>query len=184
MSHDSNKEFDGIRQADNPLPGWFVWSFIGTIVFSAIYLPYYHIFTDWSQEGQYAAEVAAHIEEYGDPADDVLEVTDGRNPLRGDVDAIASGGETYRNVCAACHAADGSGLVGPALNDSEWMHGGEEMTIFAIVADGITEASEWRMDPPRGPMPAHRGQLGERRIWEVIAFMDNEWNNVEPGGEL
>ncbi len=34
--------YDGIREYDNPLPAWWTWLFIGTVVFSVLYFPYYH----------------------------------------------------------------------------------------------------------------------------------------------
>ena len=36
-------EADGIRELDNKLPRWWVWLFYITIVFSVIYLAYYHV---------------------------------------------------------------------------------------------------------------------------------------------
>ena len=35
--------YDGIREYDNPLPGWWSAIFWASIVFSAIYLVYYHV---------------------------------------------------------------------------------------------------------------------------------------------
>ena len=30
-------KYDGIKEYDNPMPGWWVWLFIGTIAFSVVY---------------------------------------------------------------------------------------------------------------------------------------------------
>ena len=40
LDHD---EADGIRELDNNLPRWWVWLFYITIIFSAVYLIYYHV---------------------------------------------------------------------------------------------------------------------------------------------
>jgi len=39
MSH----SYDGIREYDNPLPGWWKWLFIITVVISPFYLLYFHV---------------------------------------------------------------------------------------------------------------------------------------------
>ncbi len=35
--------YDGIQEFDNPLPGWWKWMFVATIVFSVFYAMYFHI---------------------------------------------------------------------------------------------------------------------------------------------
>src|SRR5215213_6685352 len=37
-------EADGIKELDNDLPRWWVWLFYITMVFSVIYVGYYHVF--------------------------------------------------------------------------------------------------------------------------------------------
>ena len=62
---------EDVRELNNPLPMWWFWLFIGTVIWSAIYLVYYPGMGDfaglgeWSQEQQYEAEVAAAEERYG-----------------------------------------------------------------------------------------------------------------------
>ena len=46
----------------------------------------------------------------------------GANPYSGDKAALDDGGKLYQKRCKACHAADGSGKVGPSLQDEEWMY--------------------------------------------------------------
>ena len=36
-------DYDGIQELDNNLPRWWVWLFYITIIFSAVYLLYYHV---------------------------------------------------------------------------------------------------------------------------------------------
>ena len=50
MNEDPNKnvpvlehDADGIKELDNLLPRWWVWLFVITVVYSAIYLLYYHV---------------------------------------------------------------------------------------------------------------------------------------------
>ncbi len=51
-------EYDGIKELDNQLPRWWLGLFYVTIIFSVVYLLYYHVLgIGYSQEEQYMAEV-------------------------------------------------------------------------------------------------------------------------------
>jgi cytochrome c oxidase cbb3-type subunit 3 len=184
MSIDHDKEFDGIKQADNKMPPWYVVSFIATMVIGVLYLVYYHVLTDWSQVGQYEREVAAHVKLYPE-----VEVggadgeAGGGNPLAGQAAAIAEGAETYQAICAACHKADGSGLIGPNLVDNEWLHGNSELAVYDVIMEGRMQPEQWKQQPPKGPMPAHKASLGSKKVWEVIAYLDDKYKNIESSGE-
>ena len=57
--------YDGIEEYDNPLPRWWVWMFVGTLIFSLVYLALYpglgHFqgALGWTQEKQWEREMAA-----------------------------------------------------------------------------------------------------------------------------
>ncbi len=52
-------DYDGIQELDNPIPGWFMYLFYGTIVFAAGYLLNYHVFkTGQLQYAEYKTEMA------------------------------------------------------------------------------------------------------------------------------
>ncbi|MCB1317707.1 MAG: c-type cytochrome [Leptospiraceae bacterium] len=177
MSHDPNKEFDGIRQADNKLPTWYTVSFIGTIIFAVIYLIFYHVYPgDWSQEKQYAAEAKAHSELYA--SSQTASTGDAGNPFRGDADAIAEGQEIFTSTCSACHGPDGKGVIGPDLTDNQWFNGeGSEQMVFNTVMEGVVNPA----DPAnkRGVMPAHKTTLGATRVWKVIAYLEETNGNIK-----
>lgn len=176
---DHNKEFDGIRQADNKMPGWYVWSFIGTLIIGVAYLIYYHIATDWSQAKQYNGEVTAHAAKYG-AATAGSDVKDA-NPFRGDAKAIAAGKETFAATCAACHMPDGTGNIGPNLTDATWLHGDSEAALFEVIMDGREKPEMWKQKPAKGPMPSHKVSLGARKVWQVLAFLEDKNHNIRPG---
>jgi cytochrome c oxidase cbb3-type subunit III len=121
-----------------------------------IYIAYF-LLSGWSQADRYLAEVSRAEERYAA----VRGERAGENPFRGDVAAIAEGQETFSMVCAACHQADGTGLVGPSLVGSAWKYGGSDADLFESVAEGR----------PQG-MPPWAAQLGTDRIWKVLAFME------------
>lgn len=166
MTHDSNKEFDGIKQADNPLPPWWKAIFIIAIIFGIGYSYYFHKYSNWGTEEFYEEQVVLHEKKFPQAKELVSE--DGSNPLRTNEVAIAAGEKTFKNVCAACHRADAKGLVGPDLTDTKWIHGDTDAKIYKVIMKGIA--------PPnttlnRGAMPPHEKSLGSEKVYQVMAWL-------------
>ncbi len=176
---DHNKEFDGIKQADNKMPAWYVWSFVATMIIGVAYLIYYHVATDWSQTKEYNGEVTEHAAKYG--AAMVGAEAKDANPFRGDIKAINAGKETFAATCAACHKPDGTGNIGPDLTDKTWLHGESEAHLFEVVMDGREKPSMWKQIPAKGPMPSHRMSLGPQKVWQVIAYLTDKNKNIRAG---
>jgi cytochrome c oxidase cbb3-type subunit 3 len=60
---------------------------------------------------------------------------------RADDPAVAAGRTRYSQLCIACHGADGGGNVllgAPALNDDNWLYGGDYEAVRVSIADGRT----------------------------------------------
>lgn len=51
--------YDGIQEMDNPLPNWWLATFYGAIVFSVLYVGYYHFGPGLSPEQNLSEEMAA-----------------------------------------------------------------------------------------------------------------------------
>lgn len=162
-------EADGIQEYDNPLPAWWLGTFYITIVFTLVFIPYLHL-TGWTQEGQYADEVAAAEAQYAPirqakaaaaqaAADERAAVAkaSGAAPAV-DLDA---GKAVWDGKCVACHAADGSGGIGPDLTDAEWIHGGTLPAITKTVAEGV---------PAKG-MLAWGPIIGDEQVAQVSAYV-------------
>jgi cytochrome c oxidase cbb3-type subunit 3 len=147
---------DGIGEDDNDIPFWFNATFIASIVFACLYIPYY-LFAGWSSAGQYAAE--SERLEAGFAA--VRTERPNVNPLRGDPAAIAAGKEVWTTTCVACHLPDGRGLVGPSLIDPYWKYGSSDDELFLTVSEGR----------PAG-MPPWGSALSTEKIWQVLAFVE------------
>jgi mono/diheme cytochrome c family protein len=84
---------------------------------------------------------------------------------------IEEGASLYAGVglCAACHAADGSGSVGPSLIDDEWLHG--DGSYEAIVRQ-ITEGVAADKSKSGVPMPPKGGSnLTEEQVRAVAAYV-------------
>lgn len=129
--------YDGIRELDNRLPPWWVYSFYLTIIFAVIYLARFHIFDGYDQEEEYLTEVAqaeADIEEWKENNKDFVSV-DNVTMLE-DEDRLANGEQVYIQNCVACHKIDGGGGIGPNLTDEQWILGGGIKNIFSTISEG------------------------------------------------
>ncbi len=171
----ADKEWDGVYCADKKMPGWYVWSFIATIIIGIVYLLNYHVMTGWTSAGEFTAAQAEHEAKYGKTE---LAPTGG-NPFRGDADAIAAGQKTFSGICAACHGPEGLGNIGPNLMDDEWLHGTTEDEVFDVVFNGRQSPDQWKQNPAKGPMPAHGGMLGAEGVWKVLAFLESKNSTIK-----
>jgi cytochrome c oxidase cbb3-type subunit 3 len=158
---------DGIGEEDNAIPLWFNVGFYGLIAYGLCYILYFAVLSDWSQRGQYEAEVAALEARYAAVREANRPTS---NPYHGDAEALAKGKETWDSICVACHTAEGTGLVGPSLVDPYWKYGNSDAELFTTVSEGRPLGM-----PPWGP------QLGTEKIWQVLAFMETLPKRREPG---
>ncbi len=156
-------EYDGIEEADNHLPNWWLLTFYGAIVFSFGYWFYYHEYRMGPTTPEvFAAEMAARASQ-GEADESTLVV------LAGDTSTVSEGREVFATTCAACHGANAQGEIGPNLTDNQWLHGGSATAIYHAVREGIP-ADRARI-PGSAGMPEWRAQLGERRVQAVTAFL-------------
>lgn len=134
--------WDGdLTEMNNPLPLWWVWMFIGTIVFSLLYLVAYPGLgsyqgeLQWSTRGEYDAEVTKATKEL---APLYSQFTARKHEeLAGDPAAMAIGERLFMNNCAQCHGSDARGSKGfPNLADADWLHGGTPDKIVETLAKG------------------------------------------------
>ncbi len=134
--------WDGdLREMNNPLPKWWVYLFIITVVFSLAYGLLYPTFgkyqgmLGWSSDGQHKAEVAK-VEKAIAPI--YAKFADMTPPqLASDASAMAIGERLFMNNCAQCHGSDARGARSfPNLTDRDWLWGGEPDAIKATITNG------------------------------------------------
>lgn len=134
-------EFDGIKELDNPTPGWFSYLFYATIIFAVVYLLNFHVFKIGKlQEEEYAIEMelaAAEKEAY--LAKSANRVDENTVTLSTDTEVLSSGQAVYLKHCVACHGDKGQGTVGPNLTDDFWLHGGSVKNIFKTIKYGVPD---------------------------------------------
>ena len=129
--------YDGIRELDNSLPPWWLYSFYISIVFAAVYLLRYHVFNGQNQfqelETEYA-EAKIAIEEYKKTAKDLVDIN--TVEVLTDLADLKAGQAIFETNCVACHKADGGGGIGPNLTDDYWILGGGIKNVFQTVSEG------------------------------------------------
>lgn len=134
--------WDGdLREMNNPLPRWWVWLFVLTIVFAFAYLALYPGLgayagkLGWTSTGQHQteldkgnAEVAPLYAKFAS-----MKTED----MAKNAQAMAIGERLYMNNCAQCHASDARGNKGfPNLTDSDWLHGSTPEKIKETLTKG------------------------------------------------
>jgi cytochrome c oxidase cbb3-type subunit 3 len=132
-----NHDYDGIKELDNNLPPWWVYSFYACIVFAAIYLVRFEIMGADNQEMELKKELAQakiDVEAYMKNAPDLMD--EKTVTLLTDPAALAQGKEIFTTNCAACHRADAGGQIGPNLTDDHWILGGGIKNVFHTITNG------------------------------------------------
>jgi cytochrome c oxidase cbb3-type subunit III len=187
QEHDEllDHEYDGIREYDNPLPRWWLWLFYGTIVFAAIYLPYYYLGFGLSSAQMYEQELAAARQQYprlaavspgasapgaAAPAGAAPAAGHGEehkdtgladSSVVGNPAAIAAGKGIFAANCAPCHGPQAQGIIGPNLTDKYWLHGNQFTDIVNTITNGV---------PDKG-MISWKATLNPQKINQVAAFV-------------
>ncbi len=134
--------WDGdLAEMNNPLPRWWVYLFVITVIFALAYGALYPMFgkfqgvLGWTSQGQHTAEVAK-VEAAIAP---IYAKFSSMTPeqIAGDSEAMAIGERLFMNYCAQCHGSDARGSKGfPNLTDSDWLGGGDHATIKTTITQG------------------------------------------------
>lgn len=145
---------DNLTEYNKPLPRWWLYLFLGTIIWGVGFLIWYPGFGSYAGVGQWTseAELQADLQALEAQAQAVYA------PFKDmDLEALAAhpqaqklGRNVFANHCAACHGTDGGGNPGfPNLVDDSWQWGGDPATLLTTVMDGRQAA-----------MPGWRAALG------------------------
>lgn len=166
---------EDLRELNNPLPRWWMGLFVGTVVFSLIYLALYPGLGSaqgrlgWSSSGQHDADRQAaraksaplYARFTGMPA----------QALAREPQAMAIGQRLFINNCATCHGSDARGSKGfPDLTDGDWLHGGSPEKIEETITQGRV-----------GTMPPMAAAVGNeedvRKVANYVLSLSNSPHN-------
>jgi len=173
-----------LQEYNNPLPRWWMYMFVITIVFAVVYLVMYPGFGNnqgklgWSAVGQWEAEQKAAAEKYG-PIFAKFRSMD-LNAVAGDKEANSMGQRLFLTYCAQCHGADAKGAKGfPNLTDNDWLYGGEPETIKTTVLGG-----RQGMMPPFGPALGADGVKDVANYVRSLSGLAHDSLRAQRGKEL
>ncbi len=186
-------EWDGIKELNTPLPGWWVWVFYLTIVWSIGYVIVYPAIPLGSTNttGVFGWNARAALQ------DELQEAAAMHAPMVSKIDgmdvaailddsavrpyAIRAGEVIFKENCAPCHQTGGAGAYGfPTLADDEWLWGGEPEAIFTTIQYGIRDQdyAETRFNE----MPAF-DYLSTDEVDAVVAYIVGASSGNAPSGE-
>lgn len=156
----THHEYDGIKEYDNPLPRWWLFTFYITIVFAFGYWGFYHVLgAGWMPTQALAYENSMAEKKFNLMASRITEeklVNMGKDPA-----IVEKGKAIFMQNCMACHGDKGQGGIGPNLTDNAWIHGNKAMDIRKTISHGVLEKG----------MTAWQSVLGDNKINEVVAFI-------------
>ncbi|MBW8285673.1 MAG: cytochrome-c oxidase, cbb3-type subunit III [Rhizobium sp.] len=175
-------EWDGIRELNNPMPRWWVWTFYMTIVWAigySIAYPAWPLLKEntkgllgYSSRADLAAEMtgaqaaqSVYLEKIA--AMPLAEIV--ADPALAQF-ATAGGAAAFKVNCSPCHGSGAQGGVGyPNLNDDDWLWGGDLESIQTTLAHGIRYEGD--ADTRVSEMPAFADILDAEQIKQVAAYV-------------
>jgi cytochrome c oxidase cbb3-type subunit 3 len=175
-----------LREMNNPMPRWWMWLFVATIVFSLLYLVAYPGLGSYEGEMRWStrAEYAGEIEKANAELAPMYAQFTARKPeeLAGDAGAMAVGERLFMNNCSQCHGSDARGSKGfPNLADADWLHGGSPAKISETItlgrhaamppmaaavgsADDVRNVAHYVLSLSGSPNDSVRAQLGKSKF--------------------
>lgn len=194
-------EWDGIRELNNPMPRWWVWTFYATIVWAIGYtiaFPAWPLISGstqgllgWHSRAEFVAETTVakaaqnvYLEKIASSTFDEIKADPELMQF-----AVAGGAAAFKVNCIQCHGSGAEGGNGyPNLNDDDWLWGGNVDAIHTTITHGIrfNEDADSRMSE----MPAFAEILKGDEIKQVAAYVVSLTGTphnaalVEPGRQV
>ncbi|MGH7619576.1 MAG: c-type cytochrome [Gemmatimonadaceae bacterium] len=83
------------------------------------------------------------------------------NPYAANAQRASEGAKLFVSYnCMDCHGGDGSGAMGPSLQDGRWHFGGTPGDIFQSIYEGRPDG-----------MPSWGGRIGDDQIWRLVTYI-------------
>ena len=176
-------EWDGLKELNNPLPRWWLWVWLASIVWGVIY---FTLYPAWPVPGGHTKGALGYTQ-FNELKENQAEITERQSQYLKRFEnasykeifedpelyalANAGGASAFKDNCATCHGAGGVGAKGyPNLNDDDWLWGGKLADIEQTLKYGIRAE---HIDTRVSQMPAFGkdGLLSAKEISTVVDFV-------------
>lgn len=165
-------EYDGIREYDNPTPGWWNFIFFASVVFSVWYFLYYHASTISTSIAQgYSNDVGDDLKRRFSTIGDLKPDEATLLKYMGNAEWSAVGASVFKTNCISCHGPDGAGQIGPNLTDDNYKNVRMITDIARVVSDGAAG----------GAMPSWKTRLHPNEVVLVSAYVASLRGKNLPG---
>jgi cytochrome c oxidase cbb3-type subunit III len=193
-------EWDGIKELNNPLPRWWLWTLYATIVWSVGYVIVYPAWPglssattgvwEWSSRGDLRNELVT-AEQGRQAMNDKIAAMD-INAILADVEvrnfAVSAGSSIFKVNCVQCHGSGAAGGPGyPNLNDDSWIWGGKPEQVLLTIAHGVRADNDPNTRNNMMPVFGQDGLLTPEQISQVsnhvlkIAGLEHDANLATAG---
>jgi len=177
-------DWDGIKELNNPLPRWWLWSFYITIVWGIGYSIAYPAWPlvqgatagllGYSTRAEVAADIAA-VDAQNAAVSERLASADLTTLPQSDPAhqfGVAGGAAVFRANCSQCHGSGAAGVQAagyPNLLDDAWLWGGSLEAIEYTVRHGIRNEQDF--DARWSEMPAYEEVFTEDEIAATAEYV-------------
>jgi cytochrome c oxidase cbb3-type subunit 3 len=177
-------EWDGIKELNNPLPRWWLWTFYGCIVWAIGYTVF---FPAWPLVSSATSGVLGYSSR-GELAREMATVDEGKagtvsrisaapvESILADPElarfATSAGASAFKVNCTQCHGTGAAGGPGyPNLNDDAWIWGGTIAEVYQTIAHGVRSPTDTDTRYNMMPNFGVDGMLDHEQVKSVATYV-------------
>lgn len=177
-------EWDGIKELNNPMPRWWLWTLYASIVFAIGYMIYYPAIpllegstmgiSGHTNRSALKGEMKAVNVRRAQQTKQLtrMSLQDIQNDQKLTRFATAGGASLFKVYCSQCHGSGAQGAPGyPNLNDDDWLWGGDIDAIYTTIKHGVRDGLD--DDARDSQMPAFGADeiLSRSQMSDIAEFI-------------
>ncbi len=167
-------EYDGIREYDNPTPGWWHAIFLGSVVFGIFYAFMVHLspLTRTRYDRLASVQTRALDRQFGELR--TIELGEGKVArILEREEWVSMGASIFEERCVLCHDSGGRGKAGLGVNLTDGVYKNVDSVagIIGVLQNGIGVA-----------MPSQRANLNDTEMALVTAYVVSLRGTNHPEG--